>query len=76
LQLGGYQNVRASWSECRSDEMMIENMLMFYDEVKDRLASFGILTAAKVDEQKSLLSALSPTSLPAAWGIHAVTCSI
>ena len=75
LQIGGYQNVRANWSECRSDGMMIENMLMFYDEVKDRLASLGIMTAVQVDEQKGLLSALNPASLPAAWGIHAVTCN-
>jgi ubiquinone/menaquinone biosynthesis C-methylase UbiE len=75
LQLGGYKNVRASWSECRSDGMMIENMLMFYDEVKERLASLGILTAAQVEEQKRLLSELDPASLPAAWGIHAVSAS-
>lgn len=75
LQIGRFQFVRATWSECRSDEMMIENMLMFYDEVKDRLASLGILTAAQVEEQKSLLRALEPKSLPAAWGIHAVTAS-
>jgi ubiquinone/menaquinone biosynthesis C-methylase UbiE len=75
LQIGGYGNVRADWSECRSDGMMIENMLMFYDEVKERLESLGIMTAAQVDEQKRLLSALSPASLPAAWGIHSVACN-
>jgi ubiquinone/menaquinone biosynthesis C-methylase UbiE len=72
LTLGGYQNVRVNWSECRSDEMMIENMLMFYDEVKERLASLGIMTAVQVVEQQQLLRALSPSSLPAAWGIHSV----
>jgi len=74
LETGGYRNVRARWSECRSDGMMIENMLMFYDEVRDRLNSFGILTPEVVAEQQRLLRALSPASLPAAWGIHAVVC--
>src|SRR5262249_61200160 len=43
LELAGYQRVRADWAECRSDQMMIENMLMFYDEVRDRLEEVGIL---------------------------------
>jgi SAM-dependent methyltransferase len=72
LHLGGYQKVCANWSECRSDEMMIENMLMFYDEVKERLESLGIMTAVQVEEQQRLLRALEPSSLPAAWGIHSV----
>src|SRR5438132_172306 len=47
LKTAGYANVRGDWSECRSDSLMIENMLMFYDEVRDRLQTLGILT---VDE--------------------------
>jgi ubiquinone/menaquinone biosynthesis C-methylase UbiE len=72
LTLGGYQKVRSNWLECRSDGMMIENMLMFYEEVKEPLASLGIMSATQVDEQQHLLRALSPSSLPAAWGIHSV----
>jgi ubiquinone/menaquinone biosynthesis C-methylase UbiE len=74
LEAAGYHNVRAGWSECRSDDLMIENMLMFYDEVRDRLQAAGILTAAEIDEQQKLLRALSPQSLPPAWGSHRVTC--
>jgi ubiquinone/menaquinone biosynthesis C-methylase UbiE len=74
METAGYRRVRAGWSECRSDAMMIENMLMFYDEVRDRLAELGILTVAEVEEQQRLLGALSPDSLPAAWGIHRVAC--
>jgi ubiquinone/menaquinone biosynthesis C-methylase UbiE len=74
LETAGYQMVRAGWSECRSDELMIENMLMFYDEVRDRLQALGILTAAEIDEQQRLLRTLSPASLPAAWGIHRIEC--
>lgn len=76
LETAGYGRVRGGWSECRSDALMIENILMFYDEVRERLAALGILTAAEVAEQQQLLRALSPERLPAAWGIHWVACEV
>jgi hypothetical protein len=72
LESAGYQHVRGNWSECRSDAMMIENMLMFFDEVRDRLQALGILTAKEINEQQRLLKTLSPESLPPAWGIYRV----
>jgi ubiquinone/menaquinone biosynthesis C-methylase UbiE len=74
LELAGYRNVRAAWSECRSDGLMVENMLMFYDEVRDRLAELGILATAEVEEQQRLLRELPPNGLPSAWGAHRVVC--
>jgi ubiquinone/menaquinone biosynthesis C-methylase UbiE len=74
LELAGCGRVRADWSACPSDALTIENMLMFYDEVRDRLADLGILSAAEVEEQQRLLRALPPEGLPAVWGIHRVTC--
>jgi len=76
LEIGGFSQIRATWSECRSDGMMIENMLMFYDEVSERLDALGIMSREKVAEQKRLLQALAPEALPAAWGIHAVACVV
>jgi ubiquinone/menaquinone biosynthesis C-methylase UbiE len=73
LRTAGYRGVRADWSECRSDEMMIENMLMFYDEVRDRLGALGIMTPEQIAEQQQLLRALPSDKLPAAWGIHRVS---
>jgi ubiquinone/menaquinone biosynthesis C-methylase UbiE len=72
MELAGYRRVRAGWAERRSDALMIENMLMFYDEVRDRLRALNILTGAQVDEQQRLLRALPAGSLPAVWGIHQV----
>jgi ubiquinone/menaquinone biosynthesis C-methylase UbiE len=72
LEMAGYHHVRAAWAECRSDGMMIENMLMFYDEVRDQLQNASILSIAEVAEQQRLLRALSPETLPAVWGIHQV----
>lgn len=76
LTLAGYRDVRGHWSECRSDERMIENMLLFYDEVRDRLASLGILTVAQVEEQQRLLRGLTAKELPAAWGMHGVAAVV
>lgn len=76
LGTAGYRNVRENWSETPSGPETIENMLMFYDEVRDRLPALGIMTAAEIDEQQRLLRALSTESLPPAWGIFRVTCEV
>ncbi len=72
--MAGYRNVRSHWSESRSDQYMVENMLMFYDEVRDQLIAEGIFTAEEVDRQQQLLRALPGTGLPAVWGIFRVAC--
>jgi hypothetical protein len=74
LEMAGYRRVRGEWSECRSDALTIENMLMFYEEVRERLVSLGILTFEEVLNQRRLLSALSPEALPAVWGTHRAIC--
>jgi ubiquinone/menaquinone biosynthesis C-methylase UbiE len=75
LETAGYRQVRTAWSECSSDEMVIENIVMFYDEVRDQLQSLGILTADEVEHQQRLLRALPHVPLPAVWGIHRVACA-
>jgi ubiquinone/menaquinone biosynthesis C-methylase UbiE len=74
LEWGGYRRVREHWSECPSDSRMVENILMFYDEVGDRLAELGILSAEQIKEQQRLLRALPADSLPPAWGAYVVAC--
>jgi protein-tyrosine-phosphatase/ubiquinone/menaquinone biosynthesis C-methylase UbiE len=74
LETAGCRRVRAAWMECPSDETTTENMLMFYDEVRDRLEAAGILTAVEIQEQQRLLRALPSGSLPPVWGIHWVAC--
>ena len=76
LQLAGYRDVRAAWSECPTSAHAIENMLMFYDEVRERLETLGILSAAEIDRQQQLLRALAPTLLPAVWGSYRVVCEV
>ncbi len=74
LELAGYRRVRGDWAEGRSDAMMTENMLMFYEEVRDRLQALGILTGDEIAEQQRLLRALPVESLPPAWGAYRVAC--
>jgi SAM-dependent methyltransferase len=74
LECAGYQNVRSTWEECRSDQAMIENMLMFYNEVRDRLMSLGIMSAEDVARQQRLLRAARAESLPPAWATFNVAC--
>jgi ubiquinone/menaquinone biosynthesis C-methylase UbiE len=74
LETAGYSRVRAEWSEARSNPLIVENMLMFFDEVRDRLVSLGVMTAQQIDETQAGLRTLSPDSVPAVWGIHRVVC--
>ncbi len=75
LEGAGYRNVRSAWEECRSDRAMIENMLLFYDEVRDRLAALGIMTVEEVARQQELLRAAQAESLPPAWATFRVACA-
>jgi ubiquinone/menaquinone biosynthesis C-methylase UbiE len=72
LELGGYQRVRSEWAECPSNDLTIENMLMFYEEVRDRLPELGILSADEIRKQEQLLRDLPRVALPAVWGTHRV----
>ncbi len=74
LELAGYRGVRGEWVEGSSDALMIENMLMFYDEVRDRLPALGILSADEIAQQQRLLRGLDAASLPAVWGAYRVAC--
>jgi ubiquinone/menaquinone biosynthesis C-methylase UbiE len=73
LESAGYQRVRTAWTECTPDAASIENMLMFYDEVRERLQEFGILTGSEIERQQQLLRDLPAEGLPPAWGIYRVT---
>jgi trans-aconitate methyltransferase len=74
LEGAGCRHVREAWEECRSDSSMVENMVMFYDEVGDRLKSLGILTAEEIARQQRLLRAAQAESLPPAWATFRVAC--
>jgi ubiquinone/menaquinone biosynthesis C-methylase UbiE len=72
MEAAGYRNVRSHWSEYPTDAAVVENLVMFYDEVRDTLGNLKILMSSEVDEQQRLLRELSGFPLPAAWGAHVV----
>jgi len=74
LELAGCANVRATWTEFPSDALVIENIVMIYDEIRSRLEALGIMTGAQIERQQRLLKALPIGSLPTAWGMFRVTC--
>jgi ubiquinone/menaquinone biosynthesis C-methylase UbiE len=74
LELAGFRQVREAWTDCPTDALAVENMLMFFDEVGQRLQTLHILTAEQIDEAQRLLRSLPPDPLPAAWGIYRVGC--
>jgi SAM-dependent methyltransferase len=76
LETAGYQRVREARSECVTDETVIENLVMFYDEVRDALQSLGIMTAEEIERQQRVLRGLPPEPLPAAWCMHRVVCEV
>ena len=73
LQAAGYQDVRLHASECPTDATVIENLLLYYDEVREKYASLGIMTPEEIETQKQDLRNLPPGELPAVWGIYRVT---
>jgi hypothetical protein len=76
MEAAGFRRVRSAWHELPSDESVIENIALIYDEVGDVLADLGILTAAEVDEQQRRLGAMPAGPLPAVWGVHRVAAEV
>lgn len=76
LEIAGYRNVRSTYYEFPTDELVLENIVMFYDEVRGPLESYGILNSAENDEQQRLLKALPPGPHPGVWGMHRVVAEV
>jgi ubiquinone/menaquinone biosynthesis C-methylase UbiE len=73
LKAAGYSNVKGHSCEHGTDQTVIDNLLLYYDEIRDRYQSLGIMTADEIEQQKRQLRALPAGELPAVWGIHCAT---
>ena len=73
LHDAGYSDVRHVWHPFPTDESVIENMQMIYDEVRDTFAALGIIAPGEIENQKRLLAALPVGTLPPVWGLHQAT---
>jgi ubiquinone/menaquinone biosynthesis C-methylase UbiE len=76
MEEAGYAHVRHRWHPFVTDESVIENMRMIYDEVRDTFAALGIITPAEIAEQQKLLAALPVGTLPPVWGLHEVSATV
>ncbi len=78
MQDAGYSRVQYTWHPFHTDESVLENMRMIYDEVKDTFDELGISTHTESLRQQELLAALRPRvgSLPPVWGLHQVTATV
>ena len=74
LQTAGCRDVKYWWRETSMDQTVIENMLLFYEEVREKYCSMEIMTNEQIDEQKHRIASLPVDGLPAVWGTHCVTC--
>jgi ubiquinone/menaquinone biosynthesis C-methylase UbiE len=73
LEAAGYAKVQGHSCECPTDATVIENLLLYYDEIRDRYQTLGIMTPDEIEQQKKQLRALPGGELPAVWGIHRAT---
>jgi ubiquinone/menaquinone biosynthesis C-methylase UbiE len=76
LQMAGYRNVRSEWLPNPPIPIMIENMIMLYDEIREVIAARGILSSEEATEQQRLLRGLSLEGAPAVWGSYWVVCEV
>ena len=76
LEEAGYSHVRHAWHPFVTDESVIENMGMIYEEVRETFDSLGIIKSAEITEQQKLLRTLPIGTLPPVWGLHEVTAVV
>jgi len=67
----GYKNVQSHYHEFPCNDLVIDNMIMFYDEVGETLEKLGIITRTECVRQQELLKKV-PAGSPAVWGTHVV----
>ena len=73
MELAGFESVKSTWSECPADESVVENMLLYYEEVRPKYVELNIMTDEEIDKQITALNSLPTDDLPPVWGVHMVT---
>jgi len=76
LRTAGYSHVNYWWRETPINQTVLENMLLFYEEVREKYCTMGIMTNEQIDEQKRRIASLPADRLPAIWGTHCVVCVV
>jgi hypothetical protein len=58
------------------DATAIENILLYYDEIREKYAELETMTSDEIDRDQRLLASLPTDDLPAVWGMYCVTCEV
>lgn len=80
LTTAGYRDVQETWWECPTDDAALENMQLYYDEVRERYLAAEIMPAEAIDDDRKQIASLRETlasgggPLPAVWGMYQVSC--
>ena len=73
LAAAGFEDIEATLHTFPAGRLALDNILLFYDEIRERYIELEIMTADELDEQKRLVEGLRDTELPPAWGLYQVT---
>jgi ubiquinone/menaquinone biosynthesis C-methylase UbiE len=76
LTAAGYGDVHAAWHQGDTSAATIENLTLYYDEIRQKYIELGLMTSDEIDREQRLLAALPLDNLPANWGLHRVTCVV
>lgn len=76
MEAAGFRDVREHRLPTPTDETVIENFLMYYDEVRDRYVDAGLTTSDEIDRLQAQLRALPLEGLPPVWGVYCVTAMV
>jgi ubiquinone/menaquinone biosynthesis C-methylase UbiE len=76
MEATGFRDVREHRLVTPTEASVIENFLMYYDEVRDSYVEAGLTTSDEIDRLQAQLRALSPEGLPPVWGVYCVTAKV
>jgi ubiquinone/menaquinone biosynthesis C-methylase UbiE len=69
----GYRDVREHRLATPTDASVIENFLLYYDEVRQSYVDTGLTTSEEIDRLQAQLRELPLEGLPPVWGVYCVT---
>ena len=76
LDYVGFQNIASAYHDFPVDQDVIDNALLYYDEIGANYMDLGIMTAEEIGEQKRYFASLQGAECAecAMWGMHYATC--
>ena len=76
MDAAGFREVREHRRATPTDASVIENFLLYYDEVRSSYVEAGLTTGEEIDRLQAQLRALPQEGLPPVWGVYCVTARV